>query len=422
MSKPQKVKRYKHIYRGKGHFLRRILRVFGTLVIVAGLAFVGWNVYGTLVDYLESRPVTAPAENSTPSEVSDADSLPAGEEEPGGETKPEPEKPVVLAPSDVRAVYLPHRIVSSPALLQQALDALPSEINAVMLDLKDGTGKVLYDSSLKQAVDIGAVAENPLNLEQVCKTLDERGLAVIGRIHAFRDPYAAGRLEDSAVYYLNTEILWLDNSAANGGKAWLNPYTKNAQDYVAGLVDESVKLGVGRILLDSAHFPTGYGHEYASFGPDAQTKSRMEVLSSFIKTLNANVEKQGALLDVYIPASYAVLTEQSIFGGDPLKVTDGGIVLGVIPAQFGNNYAYEDFVLEAPILNPKQTVGTILSKMLPRVSAKRITGLVQGYTYAGNIDNNRVYTMEDIKAQTDALGEANVGSYIIYNPDGAYLW
>ena len=46
--------------------------------------------------------------------------------------------------------------------------------------------------------------------------------------------------------------------------------------------------------------------------------------------------------------------------------------------------------------------------------------MVQAYPADYTLTNNKMYTAEDIKAQIGAAASNNVGSYIIYHPDGAY--
>ena len=55
------------------------------------------------------------------------------------------------------------------------------------------------------------------------------GITPVGRIYAFKDPLAASVHLESAVHYQETEWAWLDNSAAMGGKAWLNPVNEYAK-------------------------------------------------------------------------------------------------------------------------------------------------------------------------------------------------
>src|SRR5690606_21563885 len=63
-------------------------------------------------------------------------------------------------------------------------------VDTVQLDLKDEAGVIGYDSDLEVAREIGAVRPE-LDLAETVAELEERGVRVIGRIVAFRDPIYA---------------------------------------------------------------------------------------------------------------------------------------------------------------------------------------------------------------------------------------
>lgn len=91
-----------------------------------------------------------------------------------------------------------------------------------------------------------------------------------------------------------------------------------------------------------------------------------------------------------------------------------------MPAQFGDAFTLESFTLDAPVLDPGGTVDSLLKFIAPDLSGKQVTAMVQAYPADYTLTNNKMYTAEDIKAQIGAAASNNVGSYIIYHPDGAY--
>src|SRR5690606_4899317 len=64
-------------------------------------------------------------------------------------------------------------------------------IDAIVIDLKDDTGTVGYDTAGPRAHEIGAVVPQ-YDLEGLVATIEDRGARVIGRIAAFRDPRLVG--------------------------------------------------------------------------------------------------------------------------------------------------------------------------------------------------------------------------------------
>lgn len=410
MSKGVKIKRYNRIYGGRSP-LQRVLRGLAALFAVAVLGFAGWSAYGPVMEYLEKLSDKEAAVSSSEQASSSTPESAAPEEE---ESLPAAE-PIQEA---YQAVYLPVSLLTNGAALDAALGQLPAGTNAVLIDLKNAAGGVPYTSSLEAVQKAGAQLSGAYDLSAVCTKFAEKNLRVIGRMHAFRDPIAASKVENAGVKYMNTDMLWLDNSANEGGKPWLNPYSTEARGYLQSILSEAVAMGVTDILLDSVSFPTGYGQQFSAYG-DTAGVSKADALSSFTAEMEKLAGESGANLSVYISALAALNDGELFYGGNPLSLY-GGVTLGVMPALFGDGYTAEGFSLQTPLLNPGQTVDALLKFLAPRLEGKQVAALVQGYTETKELANNKPYTAEDIKAQADALAQNGVESYIVYSPDGNY--
>lgn len=410
MAKNYKIKRYNRIYRSKrstGSLVLRGAMIAAVFVVV----FVGYNAYGPVRDYF-SGALAAASRNAQ----SEAEPEPA----PPPVSEPEP-KSEPSVPADVRATYLPTAQIQDTAGLDILLDKLTrTEINAVLFDLKDQRGNVLYRSNLDLVAQSGAQVENAYDLPALCAKLKEKNLIPIGRLNAFRDPIAPSRIPDAGIKYMNTEILWLDNAADAGGMPWLNPYSDLARAYIIDIASECVSMGVGRILLDNVSFPTGYGQEYASYGPTAEGVTRSEALSVFLDQIDQQVRAAGGDTSVYISGLAALGANNTYYGSNPLALANDNVTIGVMPAQFGDGFTLESFSLEAPVLDPYGTVDSLLKFIAPDITGKNVTVLVQAYPASYTIENNKMYTVDDINAQIGAAFQNGVISYIIYSPDGTY--
>lgn len=417
MPKNYKIKRYNHIYRGKRPLRARLLRWAATIAVVAAFAFIGWNAYGPIRDYFAGTLLAAPADDGS-SPGAPEESAPVS----SGQAPAEPEQPAAPAlPAELHAVYLPVSILLDETRLDSMLDELSrTDTNAVLFDLKDTNGTVLYRSQLELVAQAEAQAQNPYDLGRLCEKLAEKNLVPIGRLNAFRDPTAANRIPEACVKYMNTDTTWLDNAPESGGKPWLNPYSELAQAYITDIAAESVSMGVRRVMLDNVSFPTGYGLELATYGPNASGKTRSDALAEFIDAADARVEALGGEVSVYITGLAALGANNTYYGSNPLALANENVTIGVMPAQFGDAFTLESFTLDAPVLDPGGTVDSLLKFIAPDLSGKQVTAMVQAYPADYTLTNNKMYTAEDIKAQIGAAASNNVGSYIIYHPDGAY--
>jgi hypothetical protein len=128
------------------------------------------------------------------------------------------------------------------------LDKLAArKLNAVVLDGKDYEGPVNYPTKVPVALETHAFIEPRIpNLARALRFAHARGIVVIMRIPCFHDPWAAKKAPR-----LSLQGNW-------GGPfpmGWLDPTNVEAQDYVIGLVEESIAAGADEIQLDYVRFP-----------------------------------------------------------------------------------------------------------------------------------------------------------------------
>lgn len=413
MHKKYKIRRYGQLYPSRRSTSSVVLHTVLTVTIVFVLGFVGWNAYGPVRDYFSGALAASAHRQETPSAPPDLEKQPPEEEE----LPPKPEEP----PAELRAVYLPGAMLADRPTLETFLERMAdSDLNAVMFDLKDASGTVLYQSRLDTVAQAGAQSETAFDLYEVCRALSEHGLTPIGRLSVFADPKASARLDDAGIKYMNTNMLWLDNSLENGGKGWLNPYSEAARAYLTSLITEAASMGVKRIVLDQYSFPTGVGLEFANYGPNAESIQPAIVLAANITAFEHAANENGASLSLYVSGPAALGTQNHYYGEQNPLTLYSNVTVGLMPAQFGDGYTDEEFVLEAPILTPYETVQKLLGQLSPTLSGKEVSAMIQGYTATGSLENNKVYKMEDIEGQLRALNEDDVTSYILYSPGGSY--
>ena len=120
----------------------------------------------------------------------------------------------------------------------------------------------------------------------------QAGLVPVGRVYAFKDRTATAHMYESAVKYMDSPVNWIDDSKANGGKPWLNPNDKEAQDYIIALVEEAAGSGLGAILLDGVQFPEGVSLNLATYG-NTGTLDKSAILADFLARARGAGEGAG---------------------------------------------------------------------------------------------------------------------------------
>ena len=301
--KKYKIKHYKsRIYnpiRGK------VIRTGLIAVAVAALFAAGWFAYEPLMKAI----------NNANKEIIQNDPI----------SKPEPEKkpeelPQEFLDKDTVAVTVPTEKLYDLSAYYSFLASLDKEVTAVVIDMKTAAGEVTYKSNQVSVQNVGAAAENAIDLASYIDTARRAGYDVIARIYAFEDSTAPYNSADMAIRYESEDgVLWLDDSVDNGGKPWLNPYSDTAQKYVLDIVYDAVDLGVDAILLDGVRFPEeNAAMDYAYFGVGTEETGRGEILARFAKRVYSAVVTSGTDVLVAFDGHAVVTGDTAVYGGSPM--------------------------------------------------------------------------------------------------------
>jgi hypothetical protein len=151
-----------------------------------------------------------------------------------------------------------------------------TELNALMLDLKDESGLVWYDSADPVATEVGAV-EGVYDLGEIAARAEEADLYVIGRLVVFNDPTAAIRKPSMAVW----------NSASNqpyqaNGQYFLDPTDPEARAYGLSLAVEACEMGVDEVQFDYVRFPDQRSEETV-FDSGVGVEVRTATITDFLR-------------------------------------------------------------------------------------------------------------------------------------------
>ena len=117
--------------------------------------------------------------------------------------------------------------------------ASATAVNAFVFDTKQEGGRVLYDTSVQEAHEIGAV-------------------------DVFYDPVARiGEAHDAGLYAITRIVTFEDELRARGrpeeklAGRWVSPLVATAAEYNIGLAVEACEMGFDEIMFDYVRFPSG---------------------------------------------------------------------------------------------------------------------------------------------------------------------
>ena len=129
-----------------------------------------------------------------------------------------------------------------------------TEINAVVIDVKDDNGRITFQMDQPLVEETGAVEAFIPDIQGLMDTLKEHNIYTIARVVSFRDPYLAEKKPELALK-LADGSLYRDKK----GMAWVNPYKQEMWDYLVDVGIQAHQVGFDEIQFDYIRFSTEKG-------------------------------------------------------------------------------------------------------------------------------------------------------------------
>lgn len=187
-------------------------------------------------------------------------------------------------PDYVKGIYLTAYSAGNDEFRSHILEQMKdSRINTVVIDIKDYSGYILYDSQIEEVQNIEAKHNRIHNTENVIKEFHDQGIYVIARQTVFQDPALAKNRPDLAIKTKNGNT-WYDSS----GLAWVDPAKTEVWDYNLKIAKEAISLGFDEINFDYMRYPSDGSIGNISYNiPEGET--RVSMLDKFFKYLSDNL-------------------------------------------------------------------------------------------------------------------------------------
>ncbi len=173
----------------------------------------------------------------------------------GTTTKKEvlPPTPHMLPPKDLKAIYMTSWVAGTPSLRDGLIKLLDTtSANAVVVDIKDYTGKISFKTG-NSVIDNGhCVEERIKDIKGLIQTLHDKNIYVIGRVSVFQDPCFVEHNPEVAVKRKSDGKVWRDKK----GLSWVDMSSEVAWKHAVEIAKTSYDLGFDEINFDYVRFPS----------------------------------------------------------------------------------------------------------------------------------------------------------------------
>ncbi len=170
------------------------------------------------------------------------------------ELNPDSAEPPRLKPprQEVKGIYLTAYSAGDKKKVDGIIKLLnATELNAVVIDIKDYSGKILYNSKLKLVNKLKTKDNRAGDLKKLIDRLHRQNIYVIARQTVFQDPILAEKKPEWAIKSKKGGV-WLDYK----GLAWVDPTRREIWDYNLAIAKEAIAFGFDEINFDYMRFPS----------------------------------------------------------------------------------------------------------------------------------------------------------------------
>lgn len=320
----------------------------------------------------------------------------------------------VEAPESVRAIYMTACVLGTPTWRESLKKLIEeTELNAVVLDIKDYTGVVSYPNDYPTAGQgKGCVVSDT---KEFIKSLHAAEIYVIGRISVFQDPLYTKLFPELAVRSKSTGGTWYDRK----GLAFIDVGAKQYWDYIVEMAKDSYALGYDEINFDYIRYPSDGDMKDAHYTYMSASSTKAEMLESFFSYLYNSLKDTG------------VKTSADLFGLVTVAYDDLGIGQELVralpyfdyiaPMVYPSHFAPGTAGYQNPAAHPYEIIKYSMSTARTReMNIYGTTTPSRLRPWLQDFDLGHTYDVKEVRAQIDATYDSGAGSWMIWDPANRY--
>ncbi|MGE4170632.1 MAG: putative glycoside hydrolase [Candidatus Margulisiibacteriota bacterium] len=356
---------------------------------------------------------------------------------------PAPKQTHIPMPNPVKAIYMTSWVGSVKPWREQLVSFInTSEINAVVIDVKDYSGTLSFDT---QDPELQAYQEVRIkDLRDFIKHLHDNHIYVIARITVFQDPTYAKMHPNLAVQSVAFGQPWKDKH----GLSYIDPSAKPFWEHIVRIAKASEAAGFDELNFDYIRFPTDGNMKDMAFPlTGAITKPQIvEVLASSNTTSESTTASLSATQKVFrskkqqaLKHFFAYLHEELKDLGVPISADLFGMVLTsrddlnigqvletaapyfdvICPMIYPSHYPPGFNQFANPADHPYEIVKAVLNSGGARLEAA-------GYPrtklrpWLQDFNLGATYDAQKIRLQKQACKDAGIASWLFWDPRNKY--
>ena len=324
--------------------------------------------------------------------------------------------PLAPRPAVVRGLYVNRWAANGNRIWQLIAVAKRTEVNALVIDVKDDRGYLLYRSSVPLVRSVGADRFTPMpaaRLRAVLDTMRAHGIHPIARIVVAKDPLLANAKRDWAVARRSDGTPWLDAH----GNPWLDPHHRGVWQYAADIADEAVRLGFAEVQYDYVRFPDERRLLAEARFPLAKGRRRDAVIREQLGYLRERLRPSGAPMAIDVFGATTTIDNDMGIGQTWEQFADQADY--VLPMTYPSHYPRGSYGIAHPNAEPYAVLDRALRGA--RVRNRAIAGAGQVVPWYQDFTMGKPrYGVAQLRAQMQAGYDNGMFSWMLWNAASRY--
>ena len=326
-------------------------------------------------------------------------------------------KPVIThvpTPAQVKGIYMSSWVAGTPSFRNKLIKiADDTEINTIVIDIKDSTGRISFKIDDQAILDSGAVENRIPDIADLITELHAKGIYVIGRVAVFQDPYFVKTHPEFAVKKLsNKTSLWGDHK----GVHWLDAGSKDVWDYVATIGKTAYAMGFDEINFDYIRFPSD-GNMKDIYFPVSEGQVKHDVIRGFYEYLHAtfsplHIPISGDLFGMTTTATDDMNIGQLLEDG--LRNFDY-----IAPMVYPSHYPPTWNGYKNPAEKPYEVVQKAMQAGVDKANAISVD-IKKLRPWLQDFDLGAVYTADMVRTQIKATYDVGLDSWLLWDAGNTY--
>lgn len=320
----------------------------------------------------------------------------------------------IKTPDPLKALYMSAWVAGSKDFRNSLVKIIDdTELNAVVIDIKDSTGKISFHLDDPEIEKYGSTENRIRNVKSVIDTLHSKNIYVIGRISVFQDPYMTKAKPEWAIKRLSDGGVWKDRK----GLSFLDPTKKEVHDYIVKLAKESYNLGFDEINLDYIRYPSDGNMKDINYNLK-EGKSRADNIEDFFKYFSSEFKKE---INIPLSADLFGLTTEAVDDMGIGQVWEKALPYFdfLCPMVYPSHYpaGYSSFT--NPAAHPYEVIDRSIKGAISKTEPRGFN-IAKIRPWLQDFDLGATYTKDLVRAQIKAVYDNKITSWMLWDPSNKY--